>query len=73
MEGKVIIHKQAEPNKQGFAFYMTGKRNVITNWDEDGNYYPEGIKTEEDIRNRFNTLDDAISYANENEYEYIVM
>ena len=73
MEGKVIIHKQAEPNKQGFAFYMTGKRTVITNWDEDGNYYPEGIKTEEDIRNRFNTLDDAISYANENEYEYMTM
>ena len=73
MEGKVIIHKQAEPNKQGFAFYMTGKRTVITNWDEDGNYYPEGIKTEEDIRNRFNNLDDAISYAEENNYSYIVM
>lgn len=73
MEGKVIIHKETEPNKQGFAFYMTGKRTVIANWDEEGNYIPEGIKTEENIRNRFNTLDDAISYANENEYEYITM
>ena len=27
MEGKVIIHKQAEPNKQGFLYYMTGKKN----------------------------------------------
>ena len=73
MEGRVIIHKQAEPNKKGFLFYMTGKRTVIANWDEDGNYYPEGIKKEESIRNRFNTLDDAISYANENKYEYMTM
>ncbi len=73
MEGKVIIHKQSEPNKQGFAFYMTGKRTVITNWDEDGNYIPEGIKTEEDIRNRFNKIEDAISYAEENNYSYMIM
>ena len=73
MEGKVIIHKEAEPNKQGFAFYMTGKRTVITNWDEDENYIPEGIKTEEDIRNRFNKIEDAISYAEENNYSYMVM
>lgn len=73
MEGKVIIHKQAEPNKQGFAFYMTGKRTVITNWDEDGNYISEGIKTEEDIRNRFNKIEDAISYAEENNYSYMIM
>lgn len=73
MEGKVIIHKEAEPNKQGFLYYMTGKRAVITNWDEDGNYYPEGIKTEEDIRNRFNKIEDAISYAEENNYSYMVM
>ena len=73
MEGKVIIHKQAEPNKQGFLYYMTGKRTVITNWDEDGNYYPEGIKTEEDIRNRFSTLEEAISYAVNNEYSYMTI
>lgn len=73
MEGKVIIHKEAEPNKQGFAFYMTGKRTVITNWDEDENYISEGIKTEEDIRNRFLTLEEAISYAVNNEYSYITI
>ena len=73
MEGRVIIHKQAEPNKQGFLYYMTGKRTVITNWDEDENYIPEGIKTEEDIRNRFSTLEEAISYAVNNEYSYITI
>ena len=73
MEGKVIIHKQAEPNKQGFLYYMTGKRTVITNWDEDGNYIQEGIKTEEDIRNRFSTLEEAISYAVNNEYSYMTI
>ena len=73
MEGKVIIHKEAEPNKQGFAFYMTGKRTVITNWDEDENYIPEGIKTEENIRNRFSTLEEAVSYAKENNYSYMAM
>ena len=73
MEGKVIIHKQAEPNKQGFLYYMTGKRTVITNWDEDGNYIQEGIKKEEDIRNRFSTLEEAISYAVNNEYSYMTI
>ena len=73
MEGKVIIHKQAGAKKRGCVYYMTGKRAVIANWDEEGNDYPEGIKKEESIRNRFNTLDDAISYANENEYEYMTM
>lgn len=73
MEGKVIIHKQAEPNKQGFLYYMTGKRTVISNWDEDENYIPEGIKTEEDIRNRFSTLEEAISYAVNNEYSYMTI
>ena len=73
MEGKVIIHKQPAPNKQGFEFYMTGKRTVITNWDENENYIPEGIKTEEDIRNRFSTLEEAISYAVNNEYSYMTI
>ena len=73
MEGKVIIHKQAEPNKKGFLFYMTGERDVFTNWDEDGNYIPEGMKTKEKIRNRFSTLEEAISYAVNNEYSYITI
>ena len=41
--------------------------------DEDENYIPEGIKTEEDIRNRFSTLEEAISYAVNNEYSYITI
>lgn len=73
MKGKVIIHKESEPNKQGFLFYMTGTRTVITNWDEDGNYYPEGREQTEEVRNRFETLEEAVSYAKENEYEYMTM
>lgn len=73
MEGIVIIHKQAEPNKQRFLYYMTGKRTVITNWDEDGNYYLEGIEQTEEVRNRFETLEEAVSYAKENNYSYMAM
>lgn len=73
MEGKVIIHKQKEQNKQGFLFYMTGTRTVITNWDEDGNYYPEGREQTEEVRNRFETLEEAVSYAKENDYSYMII
>ena len=69
--GDVVISRQLEPNAQGYAYYMTGKRNVITNWDEDGNYYPEGIKTEENIRNRFSTKEEAIKYAKKNGFNYL--
>lgn len=41
--GNVVIHKQAEPNKQGYSYYMTGTRNVISNWDDEGNYHAKGI------------------------------
>lgn len=52
---------------------MTGERDVFTNWDEDGNYIQNGIRTKEKIRNRFSTLEEAISYAVNNEYSYITM
>ena len=48
--GNVVIHKQAEPNKQGYSYYMTGTRNVISNWDDDGNYHAKGISKKEDVR-----------------------
>lgn len=42
--GQVVIHKQPEPNKQGYRYYMTGKRDVISNWDDEGNYHKQGKK-----------------------------
>lgn len=69
--GDVVISRQLEPNAQGYAYYVTGKRTVITNWDEDGNYYPEGIKTKENIRTRFSTKEGAIEYAKKNGFNYL--
>ena len=31
--GEVVIRKQPEPNKQGYSYYMTGTRNILSNWD----------------------------------------
>ena len=69
--GSVIITKEAEPNKQGFAYYMTGSRTVISNWDDEGNYSEAGFKQQESIRMRFNTKEEAIKYAKENDYDYM--
>jgi len=69
--GQVVIHKQPEPNKQGYRYYMTGKRDVISNWDDEGNYHKQGIKTQEDVRMRFDTLEEAVKYAKKNKYKYL--
>ena len=69
--GSVVIHKQAEPNKQGYSYYMTGKRNVISNWDDEGNYRAKGIVMTEDVRQRFETVEKAIKYAKKNRYKYL--
>lgn len=69
--GNVIIHKQSEPNKQGYSYYMTGTRNVITNWDDEGNYLSKGIVIKEDVRRRFDTVEEAIKYAKKNRYKYL--
>ena len=37
--GEVVIRKQPEPNKQGYSYYMTGTRNILSNWDDNGNYH----------------------------------
>ena len=50
---------------------MTGKRDVITNWDVEGNYHKQGIKTQEDVRQRFDTLEEAVKYAKKNKYKYL--
>ena len=69
--GDVVISRQLEPNAQGFLYYMTGKRNVISNWDDEGNYYPEGRIVKENIRNRFSTKEEAIEYAKKNGFNYL--
>lgn len=28
--GEVVIRKQPEPNKQGYSYYMTGTRNILS-------------------------------------------
>lgn len=71
--GNVVIHKQPEPNMQGYSFYMTGEREVITNWDDEGNYYKNGLKTKEKIRMRFNTREEAVKYAKKNGYKYLTL
>lgn len=69
--GMVAITKMLEPNEQGYMYYVTGTRDVLNNWDEDGNYHPEGIITKERIHGRFDTKEKAISYAKENGWQYI--
>ena len=69
--GSVVIQKRSEPNAQGYSFYVTGSRDVISNWDDDGNYYEKGLKKKESIRQRFNTREEAIKYAKDNGYKYL--
>lgn len=73
--GAVAITRMKEPDEHGRAtresFYMTGKRNVLMNWDEDGNYHKKPIKTQEDVRLRFETRDEAVKYAKKNGYKYM--
>lgn len=73
--GTVAITRMKEPDEHGRAtresFYMTGKRNVLMNWDEDGNYHKKTIKTQDDVRLSFKTRDEAVKYAKKNGYKYI--
>ena len=69
--GDVVISRQLEPNAQGYAYYVTGTRNVISNWDDEGNYYPEGRIEKENIRNRFSTKEEAIEYAKKKGFNYL--
>lgn len=71
MKGSVIIKKEQEPN--GVMYYMTGKRDVLTNWDMNGNYLEEAIKIKENVHKRFTKLMDAIAYAKEQEYSYMIV
>lgn len=70
-QGNVVIKKQPEPNAQGFAFYVTGSRNVISNWDDEGNYSKKGFKSQDPIRMRFDTREEAVKYAKKNGYRYL--
>lgn len=69
--GNVVITRQAEPNKQGYAFYVTGSRTVLSNYDDEGNYHKVPIKQSEPIRQRFNTMEEAKKFAKKNKYKYL--
>mgnify|MGYP002520928251 CR=1 FL=1 len=73
--GTVAIKREIEPDEHGRAtkekYYMTGKRNTLTNWDEDGNYHKKPIKMQEDVRLTFSTRNEAIKYAKKNGYKYL--
>lgn len=71
MKGSVIIKKEQEPN--GVMYYMTGKRDVLTNWDMNGNYLEEAITVKENVHKRFVNLTDAVVYAKKNEYSYMIV
>lgn len=71
--GSVVIHKQAEPNKQGYMYYMTGTRDVLSNWDDDGNYHAKPITAKEDVRLRFGTIEEAVRYAKKNRYKFLTL
>lgn len=71
MKGSVIIKKEQEPN--GVVYYMTGKRDVLTNWDINGNYLEEAITVKENVHIRFMKLMEAIKYAKEQEYSYMIV
>lgn len=69
--GGVVIAKRREPNQQGYSFYVTGERTVLSNYDDEGNYYKKPLKTKESIRERFNTREAAIKFAKENGWKYL--
>lgn len=50
---------------------MTGNRDVIANWDDEGNYHKNGLKKKEPIRQRFSTQEEAVKYAKKNGYKYL--
>ncbi len=72
MRGLVVITKNAEPNKQRFLYYVTGKRPVISCYDDEGNYYEEGFVEEEPVRGRFETVKEAKEFAENVECDYIL-
>lgn len=69
--GAVAIYKMPDPNSQGHKYYVSGSREVITNWDESGNYHPEGMKIKERIAYRADTKEEAIQFAKNNGFKYI--
>lgn len=73
--GSVAIQKRIEPDEHNRAtvekYYMTGTRNAITHWDDDGNYYPKGRTVTERVNERFSTREEAIKYAKKNKYKYL--
>ncbi|WP_243112143.1 hypothetical protein [Dorea sp. OM07-5] len=43
----------------------------MSNWDDNGNYHEKPRKIKENVRQRFNTLEEAIKYAKNEKYKYL--
>lgn len=73
--GTVAIHRQMEPDEHNRAtverYYMTGNRNVLTSWDEDGNELDHEITIQEPVRLTFKTRAEAEAYARKMKYKYM--
>ncbi len=73
--GTVAIHRRMEPDEHNRAtverYYMTGNRNVLTNWDEDGNELDHEITAQEPVRLTFETRAEAVAYAKKMKYKYM--
>ena len=50
---------------------MTGNRNVLTSWDEDGNELDHEITIQEPVRLTFKTRAEAEAYAKKMKYKYM--
>lgn len=69
-KGRVIISKEQLP--KGTVYYVTGKRNVLSHWDDDDNYHEKEIVVSENIRTSFSSLEEAKKYAKKNKLKFIV-
>ncbi len=50
---------------------ITGNRNVLTSWDEDGNELDHEITIQEPVRLTFKTRAEAVAYAKKMKYKYM--
>ena len=69
--GRVVISKEQTPG--GIAYFMTGKRNVLSNWDDDDNYHEKPIIIQERFSASFSSLEEAKKYAKKNKMKFIVV
>lgn len=69
--GRVVISREELPG--GTAYYVTGKRNVLSNWDDDDNYLEKPRVVSEMVSASFNSLEEAKKYAKKHKMKFIVV